>query len=286
MLDFNVKTIIVAAMAGSSGGLGTGLGVFAGIASPASIWPVAMTCAVLGALAYMMSQGIAQLVDNRTRTLRDRVERLQRDMGDVHGLVRLLPYTHDLPLPIGGGWALTGDSAAILVREALLRRPKTVLELGSGVSTLLLGQVLRNRGDGHVVSIDHDTTWAERTRRSVEFLGLRDYVTVVDAPLKRVEIAGQAFEWYDIPRERLDRLGPVDMLLVDGPPQARDQPNTARYPALPMLSERLSSDALIFVDDANRPTESAMVRRWQAENPGWFAEHFNTVDGVCMLSRR
>lgn len=78
------------------------------------------------------------------------------DLGDVHGLVRLAPYLQKLPLPIGGGWVLSGDAATLLARQALSRNSNVILELGSGVSTLILGQILRNKGQGRLRSIDHD----------------------------------------------------------------------------------------------------------------------------------
>jgi predicted O-methyltransferase YrrM len=285
MPDQPMKTLLTAAGAGAAGGAIAGVGAALGFAPLGTVWPVVAVCAVAGGLVHNAKHAITQMVDNRTHTLRNRVERLQRDLGDVHGLVRLLPYTKDLPLPIGGGWALTGDSAAILVREALLRKPRALLELGSGVSTLLLGQLLRNLGEGHLLSIDHDRAWAERTRKNVEFLGLGEHITVVDAPLKRIEVQGHAFDWYDIPPDQLDRLGPIELLLVDGPPPAAHQAVGARYPALPLLADRLAPTALIFVDDASRPAETAMVERWLAQNPGWAVERHDTVDGVCLLSR-
>jgi predicted O-methyltransferase YrrM len=77
-----------------------------------------------------------------------------------------------LSLPFGGGWALTADTAAIMALEVKARSVERILELGSGVSTLILGQIARDRDHGHVVSIDHDPYWAELTRRNVRAAGL------------------------------------------------------------------------------------------------------------------
>ncbi len=285
MPDNQVKSLIVAASAGLAGGTLAGLSTVFGLTSAELAWPVMAVCAVTGGLIHNAKHSITAMVDNRTATLRSRVESLQRDVGDIHGLVRLQPYTQALPLPLGGGWALRGDSAVILVREALLRRPSTALELGSGASTLLLGQILRDHGGGRLLSIDHDPVWAERTRKNLRFLGLDDHVTVVDAPLKRLEIDGQLFDWYDIPQDSLSWLGPIDLLLVDGPGLAPEHSEASRYPALPLLRDRLAVNALIFVDDASRPSSVSMLKRWEAENPGWITEHFDTGDGVCLLSR-
>lgn len=285
MSDSTVKTITVAAAAGASGALLTALGAVGNLTSVASVWPVTVTCAIVAGLAQHTKLAILAALDNRAHTLRSKVDRMQRDLGDIHGLARLQPYTRDLPLPMGGGWALTGDSAALLVRETLLRQPKTVVELGSGVSTLLLGQVFRQLGGGRVLSIDHDPVWAERTRRQVRFLGIEDQVTVVVAPLRPALVKGRNCDWYDLPTAALDDLGAVDLLLVDGPPQLAGMTEAARFPALPQLASRLSRDAWIFVDDAKRSFETTMVTDWQRLFPDWSCEHHDTVDGVTLMSR-
>lgn len=285
MERYMVKSLILGLVAGGVGGGIIAIGASFGFTSFDAVWPVLAICTVVSAMVHNAKQAIAGLVDNRTHTLRNRIERTQRDIGDIHGLVRLGPYTQDLPLPIGGGWALTGDSAALLAREVLVRKPDAILELGSGVSTLILGQILKRSGKGRLLSVEHDPMWANQTRRYVEFLGLQDIVSVVDAPLKAIAIENQTVDWYDIPICSLDKLGAVDLLLVDGPPQARDTAVQTRYPAVPLLYERLSPNAAVFVDDANRETESKMVERWKAEYPVWHSQWFDTVDGVCILTR-
>lgn len=281
-----LSTVVVAACAGAGGAVLAALGIGAGWTTSAALWPVAAVCAVAGAIGHHAIRAIGETIDSRSRTLRTKIEHLQRDIGDIHGLVRLQPFTQKLPLAIGGGWALTGDAAALLVRETLLRGPRLIVELGSGVSTLLLGQVLKQRGGGRLVSIDHDPQWAQRTRRQVEYLGLEDVVTVVDAPLRALTLDGESHDWYDIPSSVIETLGKdVDLLVVDGPPQDPRRSVAARYPALPILGTHLSNDAWIFVDDAKRPSEAGMVERWTRSGSGWQVRRIDTVDGVCLLTR-
>jgi PAS domain S-box-containing protein len=78
-----------------------------------------------------------------------------------------VPY----PLPLGG-WALDHEAAAILAREVATTLPGTVVELGSGTSTLVIVLQRRRTGCGHVYSLEHDAAYAERTRRHVRALGL------------------------------------------------------------------------------------------------------------------
>lgn len=279
------RSLLIGVGAAAVGGSATAAGAALGLTSFEAVWPVMTTCAIVGAVVHNTKQAITGLVDNRTHTLRNRMERIRRDVGDIHGLVRLAPYTNELPLPVGGGWALTGDSAALLARETLVRKPATILELGSGASTLILGQILKKNGGGRLLSVDHDPMWADQTRRYASFLGLSDVVTVVDAPLKSFALGSRSYDWYDIPAQQLDALGAIDLLFVDGPPQKRDAPLHARYPAFPLLRARLSANALIFVDDANRANESKMVEFWTGEEAGWETRWFDTIDGVCMLTR-
>ena len=132
MPDNQVKSLIVAASAGLAGGTLAGLSTVFGLTSAELASPVMAVCAQLPADSFTtQSATITAMVDNRTATLRSR-RKYERDVGDIHGLVRLQPYTQALPLPLGGGWALRGDSAVILVREALLRRPLNRARTGVG----------------------------------------------------------------------------------------------------------------------------------------------------------
>jgi len=285
MRIYKGKSLLVGVVAGIISAALTALGAVAGLTSADLVVPVLAGVLVLATLLHDAKQAIAEMVDNRTKTLRHKVGEIRRDTGDIHGLVRLLPYTRDLPLPVGGGWALTGDSAAILAREALVRAPSTIVELGSGASTLIIGQILKAQGHGRLLSIDHDANWARETRRNIEFLDLQKVVTVIVAPLKPMQVEAQEAVWYDIPTHAFRDLGPIDLLLVDGPPQSLADTRPARYPALPLLFERLGPDALVFVDDAKRPSETAMVDEWLRSYPDWEVQRLNTVDGVCLLSR-
>ena len=122
-----------------------------------------------------------------------------------------------------------------------LARPTTVVELGSGGSSLVIGEQLRRLGGGHLYTLDHDPEYAEKTRHMVDSLGLESWVTVLDAPLVDQEVSGDRFRWYDVPREVRD-LAVIDVLIVDGPPQLTDVEGTpatrpCRFPR-PALDDR------------------------------------------------
>jgi predicted O-methyltransferase YrrM len=188
MRIYTGKSLLLGVVAGIISAALTAIGAVAGLTSADLVVPVLAGVLVVATVLHDAKQAIAEMIHNRSKTLRNKIGEIRRDTGDIHGLVRLLPYTRDLPLPVGGGWALTGDSAAILARAALIRKPSTIVELGSGASTLILGQILKAQGHGRLLSIDHDATWAEETRGDIDYLGLQDVVTVLVAPLKPMQV--------------------------------------------------------------------------------------------------
>lgn len=261
-----------------------GLGFVLELSPAQLIWPGFAAGFMLGLVAQYIKSSLLVAIDNRAQTLRRKLERLHRTAGDVHGLVRLGPYTEKLPLPFGGGWALTGDSAAILAREVILRKPATVVELGSGVSTLVVGQILARQGTGKLISVDHDAEWAARTRANVMEVGLESVVTVIHAPLTQIDAGGRQSEWYDLDPDLLASIDQIDFLIVDGPPQKSREKTATRFPAFPVFRDKLSPKAIVFVDDAARSTESSMIKEWLGLYDGWKAEFYDTVDGVSLLT--
>ena len=223
-----------------------------------------------------MREGFHQ-VSNRLASLHDH-------LSETQGLVQLERFNDAYPLPFGGGWALTADAAVVLVREIALSRPRIIVEFGSGVSTLLIGRILKEAGHGRLYSLDHDAHWAEQTRRHVRASGLEDYVRVLDAPLTKQRVGDGEYSWYDVPDE-VREVDQIDLLVVDGPPQAIDPQGLPRYPALPTFYAQLSPAASVYVDDAGRPRETEMVQRWLREYPEFTPQMHNTVPGTCLLRR-
>ena len=108
---------------------------------------------------------------------------------------------------------------------------------------------------------------------------------VLDAPLARQQFGGKDFNWYQIP-DQVRQAGSIDLIIVDGPPQALDPSGMPRYPALPAFLAQLSPQAMIYIDDAKRPQEQAMIEKWLQEYPGFESRMFETVPGTCLLRRK
>jgi predicted O-methyltransferase YrrM len=199
----------------------------------------------------------------RTRDDRQK-ERLKAGLASLANVIALLPEL-DIkgvlpPLP-HQGHTITGQEAAFLFHLVRRHRPRTVLELGSGSSTVLLAAALRANGGGRLVSVEHDAEHLRATSALLRQAELSDRAELILAPLTALQVGGHSFQWYDL-APHLARLGErIDLLLVDGPP-GRMQ-SLARYPALPMLAAHLAPQALIYVDDAAREDEAQMLALWR-----------------------
>lgn len=165
--------------------------------------------------------------------------------------------------PLLGGWAM--DAAAIHALVGIVRekRPLRIVELGSGSSTVWLALALRSVGRGRIVSFDHLDIYGQRTSDAIKEQGLEDFAQVRVRRLVSLDLEGEKFDWYDLHED--ESLGPIDILLVDGPPGGTGP--MARFPALPILWSQLARDALIIVDDASRPDERHMLESWREAFP-------------------
>jgi hypothetical protein len=166
-------------------------------------------------------------------------------------------------LPPTRGWAASPDFLHRIVAHTLGAKPGTIMECGSGVSTVVLARCAQLNGHGHVYSLEHDGDYAQRTRASLASHGLSAHATVLHAPLTKQSIAGTDLVWYDA--SQWDFANGIDLLVVDGPPGSDG--HLARYPCGPALFSRLSSQGTVYLDDASRPEEQAAVHRWLQECP-------------------
>lgn len=228
------------------------------------------TAAVDGAGAV---DSIGKKVDDADRLDRKRQTELKgllkaleyEPVRQVQAVLQLLTLVEpQAPLPPVGGWALQPSTILQLVQAVKEHQPKLVVECGSGTSTVWVGYVLRTLGAGRIVALEHDQHYAEQTQWMLVEHGLTNHAEVRHAPLAEISLGDATYAWYEA--SAVEDLHGIDMLLVDGPPKATGE--HARYPALPVLADRLSDGAYVVLDDADRPEEQAAADRWLAEHPG------------------
>ncbi len=187
------------------------------------------------------------------------------------------------PLPLMAGWAIPPDFAVTIVSLIFEHKPRRVLELGSGTSTLVTAYALKAVGSGTVTSLEQKEQFAAQSSQSVRKHDLQDVATVVHAPLKEVVVGNEVRFWYDT--APLEAMSAIDLVIVDGPTKQHAQ-RLPRYPALPVLFHRLSEEAIILVDDGRRADVKRMVELWRREFSEFEYELVDSEQGIIILRRR
>jgi predicted O-methyltransferase YrrM len=182
-------------------------------------------------------------------------------------------------LPPTRGWAASPDFLLVLARHALKAKPRSVVECSSGISTLVLARCMQINQGGKVFSLEHDPVYARETRAQLALHGLSEFADVIDAPLEAFTHKAESFRWYA--QSGLPAGLEIDMVAIDGPPMATGK--LARYPAAPGLFHRLSKAGAVFLDDASRPDEKLIVKRWTAEHPALRLEWHDCEKGCAAL---
>jgi predicted O-methyltransferase YrrM len=154
-------------------------------------------------------------------------------------------------------WMATPQFLLALYEEIKGNKPQTVLDIGSGMTTVMSAFALRANGFGKVYAWEHELGHAQNTRELIESHNLSHFTQVEHRLLKSVELSGTDFLWFDTSNSFEKQ---IDLLIVDSPPGSTGP--MARYPAIPLLKHRLSENAIIFVDDVERADESKMVKEW------------------------
>lgn len=204
------------------------------------------------------------------------------DYRQIESLLSLIATLEpERPLPPLRDYAASPDFLRYAISLMLERRPRIVVEVGSGSSTVFLAYCLKKLGGGKLISLDHEVEFAERTRTMLQLHGLSEYVTVLYAPLEDVRIEGSDYRWYTL--KDFHPGGSVDILIIDGPPYHVHP--LARYPAIPLLLPHMSAEFVALMDDAIRPEEVRITKRWKNEFPDLAISVLEAEKGALLMSR-
>jgi hypothetical protein len=185
----------------------------------------------------------------------------EEDLHAWHVLRPLLDRGGYLPWTTGS----MRPAALVVVCNEIVHGARTrIVECGSGVSTVLLARLLRERGAGRLVALEHDRHWAALVHEQLRREALDGIARVLDAPLE-----GEP-PWYG-PARLVDVPDELDLLVVDGPPACDAGHGMRRAPALPRFDERLVVGATVALDDIARPGERDVLVGWEASTDWRFA---------------
>jgi predicted O-methyltransferase YrrM len=177
-------------------------------------------------------------------------------------------------IPPTRSWAASPDLLLLISEIVKKNKPALVVELGSGVSTL----VCAKSGARKVISIDNSEQYGGKTRDLLKEHKVRG-VEIRIAPLRPY---ANGSEWYEV--SVLKDLKKIDLLIVDGPPGSKNP--EARYPALREFKDKLSAKAIVIIDDVNRDGERKLAEDFAKALPNHTLTILDHEKGTAIISPR
>jgi len=177
-------------------------------------------------------------------------------------------------------WSITKGCAEALYADVARHRSRSIVDFGSGVSTLVFALHAKRTG-AKVVSLEADEKWLRVTDKALRAAGLREHVTLLHAPLK------------DATRHRISRRtyqfefavgAPYDFVFIDGPPES-----VGRHGTLPSVALHMAPEWHGWLHDGARPGERECVALWTKYLPLKFSSRLSFAEddrGVLKLSSR
>lgn len=171
-----------------------------------------------------------------------------------------------------GSWALTADVINFLSQEIMARKPKAILEFGSGISTLCFAHFIRKLyGDSdriRLFSVEENADFKRQMEQRLASLGLEKGVRICHAPVCRQKIKDTWTDCYRLPEDFLrevEKAAP-ELILIDGPITLK-WGETTRFGTLPQIAQLLREGACFFLDDALREGELQVAQMWTQRCP-------------------
>lgn len=161
-------------------------------------------------------------------------------------------------LPNLGSWKADTGLLTLIVDRIETHRPQTVVEFGSGATSLIIAQALKLHGGGRLTSFDQHADFVAATAAWLGTHGL-------DADMRYAALGAPASGWSGLWYEPGALPESIDLLVVDGPPWTI-HPLTRG--SAESLFDRIAPGGAVILDDAARPGERLVARRWRKRWPG------------------
>ena len=240
---------------------------------------------IIALLAYLVRSNrslhrkLNRNADRVSKELSAQTGRIKSELGNVYhqfeAVEQLLPLLKlAAPLPPSRGWAASPDFLLTLAHVTKRVKPRLTVELGSGISTL----VLAKSGAKKIISLDHSVEFGTQTREMLLSHGVRG----VDIRINELETYPRGYKWYA--KATLKGLAKIDLLVIDGPPSSTNP--DARYPALEHLVPLLSPRATVILDDVYRDEERKLADAIAKALPNHILSILSHEKGTAVISPR
>lgn len=179
-----------------------------------------------------------------------------------------LNHLHEIDINLGFmPWtraAMRPSTILHILNEIVINERRTIIEFGSGISTLYLAWVA-GKTNARVLSIEENEGWSVKVQDMLKENGLDGFCDLEPVERQDVSMNGYRCRWYDVERVR-QIIGQTmfDLVVVDGPTAFQKGHENARRPAVDVLRDNLAESYAIFLDDAMRPGEKQVLEAWES----------------------
>ena len=160
-------------------------------------------------------------------------------------------------LPNLGSWKADTHFLHRIVDAIEELRPRTVVELGAGASSLVCAKALQLNGGGKLVSFDQHAPFVSATSQWLSDFG-------VSADIRHAPLGARVGDWPGTWYGLSEVPHSIDLLIIDGPPWSV---HPFVRGAAECLFDRMSDGGIILLDDAARPGERIVAKRWKKRWP-------------------
>jgi predicted O-methyltransferase YrrM len=179
-------------------------------------------------------------------------------------------------LPNLGSWKADTGLLHLVAEHILAAKPKLVVEFGTGASTLIVARALQMAGGGSFISFEQHPEFVKATGDWLAEHGL-------SADLRAVSLRPSPRPWRGLWYDHGELPGNIDFMLIDGPPWTI-HPFTRGAAAT--LFDRIAPGGTIMLDDAARPGERVIARRWKQDWPDFSFRLVKAGTKGTLIARR
>jgi|LSQX01.2.fsa_nt_gb hypothetical protein len=190
-----------------------------------------------------------KIQDEQKETIRQ-IKYHQKELQAIELLSGFLPKNY---FPVTG-FSLSFQQIQHIINDIAYFKPNLILEFGSGISTVIISNFLKaNNFNAKFYSVDNDLEWQSQVKNQIAGNNNTEFLNF---PIGDTEFSfkDEKVKWYQIPSNHFLRsLNEIDLVIIDGPFGGICK--YSRFGFIPFLMNKLSIDAIIFVDDTHRPDE-------------------------------
>ena len=184
--------------------------------------------------------------------------------------------------------SLRFHTLAAILNDIIINQRKSIIEFGSGVSTLAISNLIKkNNLKCSFVSIEDNKEWFDYINSFLSRNDLQKDVKIIYAPLENNDLVLEDNLWYSMQalNNGISKESKISLAIIDGPAAWKPKIRLSRYPAIPYLINFLAEEYSIYLDDTNRKGEKEVFSLWHQKYNLKF-EQINDTSAVCIKGNK